>query len=170
MKQLQPTKLHVIQVPIEATNFKKTCIRFSKKFGLYYEIGRDYNHIRIGFDFKILGTVTKDVISFDIEPYLEIDNSLGIDYSLSNGKFFKLYTDEFEECVKIISTTNDYRAFYSLLNANDLYFENPYQKQWNDLCKWGHGDFAKDGKTAMELYFAAKEKVIKGKLLILEEI
>lgn len=52
-------------------------------------------------------------------------------------------------------------SFLSYLESEGWYVNgNPYQNDWDELCKYGHGGFAKDGKSEYEIYIEAQEKVI----------
>lgn len=47
--------------------------------------------------------------------------------------------------------------FNMLMEKHEIYLENPYKYAWEELCIWGHGGFAKDGKTEFELFTQAEE-------------
>lgn len=46
----------------------------------------------------------------------------------------------------------------SLMQHLKLYTSNPYKEDWDELCAWGHGGFAKDGKTEYELFTEAQSR------------
>lgn len=45
-------------------------------------------------------------------------------------------------------------------------FENPYQTAWDELCIWGHGGFAKDGKSEFQLYTEAESKTLYNPIIL----
>jgi hypothetical protein len=67
MKQLEPTRLFTVKVPIDAIGFK------IRGFLLTYTSNGKLECIPLntGKHFEILGTVTKDEISFDVNPHVK---------------------------------------------------------------------------------------------------
>lgn len=135
MITLIENKLFAVPVPEKAKRFYE-----HKKFlGICFDkddvennkaISSFGNHgiVGIGCDFKILGTVTADEITFDVEPYVESElKSLGpiyMDYTLIDQEKtaagdYMVYTDKrpykFDEPVD---------SFYSLLQSKGIYFTN----------------------------------------------
>ena len=161
MKQLHPTKLWAVEVPIDTVDFKE--VDTDRNHYLVYKSNTPKEYVRVNFRFKILGIVTKHEISFDPEPYVYKTEFTSLFDNLKKFNYKNYLHPHYPALDK-----NE--SFITLLNANDLYFENPYQLQWDELCTWGHGSFAKDGKTEHQLYFEAEQKLIKGRLLILEEL
>lgn len=75
-----------------------------------------------------------------------------------------IFTGLFAHYVKDIPVNtycykNALDSFHILLESLGVLWENPYQSDWDELCEWGHGGFAKDGKTEFELYHEAQQKV-----------
>lgn len=69
--------------------------------------------MELGFDFEILGTVTKDTIDFDVIPYcIADDGGLGLKDHTDNSMIL------FDEI----------QSFRSLLTSKGILFENPYPK------------------------------------------
>lgn len=109
MIHLHPTNLIAVPVPEDASRIlisatKWLCYRKDMKAIPLVDEPLTGKHI-------ILGTVTKDTIDFDVEPYIEND---------SGPLLWKCYSG------KYTGTTNKHEAFRSLLSANEAYFENPY--------------------------------------------
>ena len=174
MKTLTPTNLIAVEVPKDATEIQIWNHGIGFKTKLIDRMPDDTNgfyHLETGLfrwkGFEILGEVTDTEISFDAEPYLEKDNSLGI------GNFYKIYTEEFTESHKVISSTNKNKSFRSLLQSNGLFFENPIGKA--ESCCSGRDC----GCMGQPINFSCKEefeewesyesKLIKGKLIILKQ-
>jgi hypothetical protein len=155
MKQLQPTKLWVLGIPKEINEHKEHDSGYLEING---SIATPLVYLKDKF--KILGTATKDEISFDVEPYVDkteftslFDGSQKINYK---NYFYPNYP-----------ALHKYDSFDSLLKANELYFENLFGlKPINDDYPGSLYDF----KDALDIWNEAEQKVIKGKLLILEEI
>jgi hypothetical protein len=111
MIQLKPTNLFAIPIPINSTentiesdDFMNTNI---------------FRSFQIN-EFEILGTCTKDEISFNPSQFLE---ETEIDREDYDGIFVAhQYFWDYEE--KEFSLTET-ESFYSLLKANEVYFENP---------------------------------------------
>jgi len=59
-------------------------------------------------------------------------------------------------------------SFNSFMKANQCYSTNPYKEDWDELCKWGHGGFAKDGKTEFELFTEAESNT--GNWIVLKRL
>jgi len=96
--------LFAVSVPDKAE------IQFSKE-RIAFITDEGFETLNPKFDFEILGTVTKDNIDFDVEPYVETHK---------NAKRYLDYTAERKYF--------DYPeiSFRSLLSSKGLFFENPY--------------------------------------------
>lgn len=129
MIHLNPTNLIAVPVPEDSENFemakriKDNCILFN--------VGTISHYENIGFqqfDLKILGTVTKDIIDFDVEPYVKETIDLP-EYKYGGEVHPKeTYWDyEIKMYCGSIETADD--SFRSLLSANEAYFDNQYGKE-----------------------------------------
>lgn len=142
MKQLHPTKLWAVEVP-EDSNTYTINLMLSKIEDKTY---------------KTAGIATKDEIYFDVEPYVERITVEHYRNYLDNS----FYLDR--------SCTSKDESFRSLLNANYLYFENPFPKP-KPMTIYTDDDIVFDwDQLIVKEYQEMEQKVIKGKLLILEEI
>lgn len=100
--------LFAVGVPEDAEKIELT------NYGLLWEIGADWDSLHfmqdVNSNFKILGTVTKDNIDFDVDTYVECENGRFKNYQTKDA--FIVLTSEL--------------SFRSLLASKELYFENPY--------------------------------------------
>lgn len=175
MTQLTPTTLFSVEVPLDAKDFKIVDLSKSRKaisytideYGGYSSSFRDI----LNENFEILGEVTKDKITFDVEPYVKSIPSI-----LGSG-----HRDYFDYCfVKDNITKTSYRftdknqSFYILLQSKDIYFENPFGKLESCCSGQDCGCMGMpiniSSKEEWEEYQEAESKVIKGKLVILKPI
>lgn len=158
--ELKPTNLIAVEVAPDASNY-----RFGEhlKSTLYWHDRNSGRNIYFPEgSYKILGEVTKDKIGFDVEPYVE---TFGVtrfrwfgykNYLLTNSAYQDFTCKTKEE------------LFYSLLEANGLYFENPEGESYPDR-------FAESDGTLQTLdwhrnkWKEFEDKLIRGKLLILEK-
>lgn len=95
--------------------------------------------------FEIIGEVTCDWISFNVEKYIQKEYIEIIDTNSLNGCIegisFKDYNDEengFESSIE---------SFYSLLQSKEIYFVNPLKQPLNYDLWEKYGDFTQYGKT-----------------------
>lgn len=57
-------------------------------------------------------------------------------------------------------------SLHSLLKSKGIHlYKNPYRDDWEELCTWGHGCFAKYGKSSFELFTEAEEKTFYNPVL-----
>lgn len=120
--QLTPT-LIAVEVPAGQTRNDYEIVRCQDNFKMrqlhypsdvYMEIYQNYGCVNIGeFDLRFLGTVTKDTIDFDCEPY--------VDEYIATGHY-KDYTDP--DCCYSVA----WASFRSLLEIKGLFFVNPIKK------------------------------------------
>lgn len=145
--QLLPTSLIAVEVPKDAIKIKKFDLREydeeGQGFSLEWLIKGNYFYDAklIDIDFEILGEVTADEITFDVEDILESTEMGYTDY-VSNKKGIGAR-----------------KSFRSLLQSNGLYFVNPLNNDENLLREDCYVDWQE-----------AESKVIKGKLVILKPI
>jgi hypothetical protein len=165
--ELKPTNLIAVEVAVNTSNYSIT------KVGNYFHITYDvpspvgfkgsggfalfYNDFKgkkkYPNELKLLGPVTKDKIGFDVEPYLE---------RLNDGS----YADyEYGGNILKIRTLNRWESFYSLLAANGRYFENPMKEPKDEDYPFYHNYLC-----AKERWQSFEDKLVKGKLLIIEKI
>lgn len=160
-------QLYAVEVPADAKDFRVTynhnyqedmnlsswdiTFLFNKTLRLrnYVSLNIQDENIR----FEILGEVTADEISFDVEPYVE---------RLENCYRFKDYMNK-----SVVGRFFDYPqlGLYSLLQSNGLYFENPLGKK----SKWVAPDGVK-WEDYEKQWQEAESKVIKGKLVIIKKV
>jgi hypothetical protein len=143
--QLSPTNLIAVEVPINSGFFMKdknpNVINYDPDVNT--EEG-GWEFINLSFKFNVLGEVTKDKIGFDVKPYSDKYNT----------GFYREHKE---------------KSFYYLLAANGLYFENPE----GELYPYR---FAESDGTLQTLdwhrnkWKEFEDKLIKGKLLILEKL
>lgn len=107
MKELKDSGLYSIPIGVGDT-YKK----YGGRIELWSMDGFDV--ITVGFQFKIIGSVTAEHIDFDPEPFL-VDTGKYMD-----GNLYWCYGDESEKYAWADI------AFRSLLTANDVHFVNPY--------------------------------------------
>lgn len=153
MTPLHPTNLIAVPVPEDAyeIHFGNHCLGFKSKF----EHERDTNGwciISLGLwaknKYTIIGTATKDTIDFDTEPWVINHNAVDI-----SG----------------IKEIND-KKFRSLLTANDVLFENPYDEKVNSNPEIRCSMVRAINRIAyQEKWQTAQSNLVK-KLVILEKI
>lgn len=148
--ELKPTNLIAVEVAQDASNY-----RFESKIEVMYDTEDniwqqgDFELPPI-ISYKILGEVTKDKIGFDVEPYAEKE---------MNG-FYKNYS--WDGSGRYYGYLTPYDSFRSLLAINGLYFENPIKVSGKHIV----GTITKLAQD----WQSFEDKLIKGKLLILEKI
>ena len=167
--ELKPTNLIAVEVPIDSFGFyttyedKYTSLWLSEPKNEYEspfgKVNEPYNYFPALFEtsrskgapeIKILGEVTKDKIGFNVEPYAEKE---------MNG-FYKNYS--WDGSGKYYGYLTPYDSFRSLLAINGLYFENPIKVSGKHIV----GTISKLAQD----WQSFEDKLIKGKLLILEKI
>ena len=146
--ELKPTNLIAVEVPKDAKDFcvkehiVRNAIDSRDEYELNFQNGNKEEYLILRYNYKIVGTVTKDKIGFDVEKAKPF----------SGDKFF-----------------NHLKDVYVLLAANGLYFENPVGYPTED--EYEGKDWAAqaiiDDKAAWQSY---EEKLIRGELLILEKL
>lgn len=157
--ELKPTNLIAVEVPKYASDF--FLIKPANYFHINYELPEYHSGVALFYnDFggkcnyptkiKILGEVTKDKIGFDVEPYAEKE---------MNG-FYKNYS--WDGSGRYYGYLTPYDSFRSLLAINGLYFENPIKVSGKHIV----GTITKLAQD----WQSFEDKLIKGKLLILEKI
>jgi len=158
--ELKQTNLIAVDVAPDASNFEilnsenyldKNNIPKGAKGDLCYLTEQNVWHIGNVIlpdgKFKILGTVIKDKIEFDVEPYVDkLNGGSYADYE-HGGNALK------------IRNLNKEESFYSLLAANGLYFENP-------MDAW----YTYTTKEDCDKWQSLEDNIITGKLLILEKL
>lgn len=115
------------------------------KFVIYDDVDNIGKHLPYDFLTKIgyLKNLTEEQAS-------EIVDKVINDQHFQNYAF-KNFNDRWVKTAK--------QSLISLLISKGInLFKNPYQDDWDELCTWGHGGFAKDGKTEYELYHEQAEK------------
>lgn len=163
--ELKQTNLIAVDVAPDASNFEilnsenyldKNNIPKGAKGDLCYLTEQNVWHIGNVIlpdgKFKILGTVIKDKIEFDVEPYVDkLNGGSYADYE-HGGNALK------------IRNLNKEESFYSLLAANGLYFENhiPDTKGLNPKM-------VKNFATMYQQWKSIEDKIVK-RLLIIEKI
>ncbi len=122
LTHLLPTNLYAVEIPEEANEFKFHNYNVS---GLFVEQtdSKELNAWKCQLEklnkYQILGTVTKDSISFDTEDLVEKHPNIGYrDYNISIFKHAENWTKNW-----IMYSANE--SFYSLLANYGIYFTNP---------------------------------------------
>lgn len=164
MIQLLPHKdTYAILMPLDAANFRidniDNTLFYRCNFYGIPEIGR-IKQLPHG-NWQILGEVTKDSISFNVEKY--IDN-----FIVRNNKYYKNYLPfkgiDFKDAIDhSFKTAND--SFYSLLAANGVYFENPKGHKPTILSRINKHLLEMD----LESWQSYQDKLV-GKVLIIQKV
>ena len=156
-KELDSGKLLFVEVPNEAKGFEivtnQSVIPYGKALNYEDKPFRGYinycgidlpdgNWQLLGFSTELTEEQLKDVMTKRGERYE--------DFSIS------VISSQF---VYVLGTSLE--SFQSLKSSLGLIDENKYQSDWDELCTYGHGGFAKDGKTEIELYQEEQSKVKK---------
>lgn len=146
LTKLLPTDLIAVEVPKDATNIKIGFIEEAEFTEIAFDDGTFYCFTEdaplLQGKYELLGEVTADEITFDVEPYFK-------------GTLYNTIR------IASKSTFDKNKAFYSLLNSNGLYFKNILGGKFCNLNKRGFPS---------EEWRKAESKVIKGKLLILKPV
>lgn len=171
MKKLLPTDLWAIEVPEDGYDFsvlfldpyfRVRCelpstelVDISGGFALFYkDFGGKSKYPK---DVSVIGTVTKDSIDFDAEPFL-----------IKNGPLTKdrVYLfEDYTECS--LGFENAQESFYSLLQANGFHFVNPCDKPETEYDSEGHPHYPlQEYIDEWQKY----ENALVKKLLILQHI
>lgn len=166
LTHLKPTELFAIEVPVDAC--KEVVINHDLVY--YLDIHPIYETIPLPTGkWEILGIVTKDKISFDVEPYVK-KGGLGTykDYSYVDKELDEVGL--FNALIQMRFKTPQ-ESFYSLLAANGLYFINPLVEpqrspEYYSTLTWQQED--KADKDLRE-WQQAEDNLVK-KLLILKKI
>lgn len=155
MKQLLPTNLWVIEVPEDAIEFKQ----FDRKNSICYfsRCDKYWHWIDAHFNFSVIGTVTKNSIDFDAEPFL-----------IKNGPLTKDRVYLFEDYTEhSLGFENSQESFYSLLQVNGFHFVNPCDKPETEYDSEGHPHYPlQEYIDEWQKY----ENALVKKLLILQRI
>lgn len=122
LKPLPPTDLYCIDVPDDAKGFylnepmNRVCLKYR-----HYKLGHCLDNIEIPKgNWKILGTVTKEEISFDCEAHIDGNNG-GIHDTMWRDYTMKDLLGNFQ-----CQTASE--SFRSLLTSNGICFEKGYKK------------------------------------------
>lgn len=169
MTQLQPHKnLYAIKVPLDAKDYDLgvNSIHFkvsphSKGYNSMAELqGFLQTYIEVFkqdednlSNWQILGEVTKDSISFYVEPFVRItEDKFGwVDYK---KEWFYLETAD--------------KSFYSLLAANGVFFENPIESPVEKALLKKY-EYVASYHEDLERWQSHQDKLVK-KVLIIEKI
>lgn len=149
--ELKPTNLIAVEVAPDASKYEleRANISVDLLYSTNLNIWQQGSVILKQGNYKILGEVTKDKIGFDVEKLGEVP----------------LSSKEANELLN----SNDKINFWKLLAANGLYFENPEGESYPYR-------FAESDGTLQTLdwhrnkWKEFEDKLIKGKLLILEKL
>lgn len=126
----------------------------SREENLKFDGESQLNYVPIGFDFKIIGEVSKYEISFDVDPYVEELEPVRYRDYLGNREWFAMKNN----------------SFRSLLQSKGIYFENPIEKLDVSDFDNGVGIEYDNFYRNVRLWQESENKVIKGKLIILEKL
>lgn len=163
---LKPTELLAIEVPEDTYYYEYNARTKHKGAEVIYDTennkgqhNRNYYSIPTWDNFEILGIVTKDVISFDVDPYVEsktFDDSLPLNliYKRMNGGWTAFKED----------------AFHSLLFANDIFVKNPYGEKYPTFAMLSlEPEYIERCNETCRKWQQAEDNLVK-KLLILKTI
>lgn len=120
MKQILPN-IFAVEVPEEYNRFKISGTNYLCGCTIVESPHLQALPPRLEDEYSILGTVTKDTIEFDVEPYLNYDAETGA-YP---------YYENREGKNAICFSSN--QSFRSALSAAGIYFENPYGDYPNEI-------------------------------------
>lgn len=171
--------IYGVKVPSDANDFDviaNNLIYDPKPF----DKNEKYKNFNIGFNFKILGTLTKDAISFDASDVVE---STEIDIEQYDGIF--VATPRFWDYeLESFSCSSSYESLRSAL-PKEIYFENEYGVEEPNLepecCSfWEDDGFGnptccnqptptQESRYLQDLWQTAQENITE-KLLILQKL
>ena len=132
----------VIELPEEATNAH---LSSQGRCRLYYETSKTKDLTR--YDELIVNIMWQPLIFNEITAEKIVDKQIieGVSlYPVSSERYFMTALESLQSLIEV--------------NVQKV---NPYQDDWDELCTWGHGGFAKDGKTELELYSEAEKSVFR---------
>lgn len=166
MKQLNQTNLYAVKVPKDAThikiNSKTFCLSYyhNKNVDSFYSAFCSEHNLYNGC--KIIGTVTKDTIDFDCGRYVED--------SKWYAKMWHNYNphDGLRPLLSHECSTKE-QSFYSLLEVNEFYFENPITQPIWDSALSGNASIEYMFQDKMKQWLSHQDKVVE-KLLIIVKI
>ena len=163
--EIKDTNLIAVEVPTDASDY-----RILNNILLNFEsVDTNLIFLHSKCD-KILGETTKDKIGFDCEFYVEKyawedSPDYGEKYAYRDyvdGEETDNYWDMYPFDVDEIN-----KSFYSRLAANGIYFENPLGYPQFDIKNESDFNEVADFHTKWQSY---EDKIVKGKLLIIEKI
>lgn len=106
----------------------------------------------------VVKTMTEEQFADVVDS--ELDSHLNPNYKDYLHDYNSGFEDEY-----IYYTAKE--SFESLVKSLGYYlFENPYQYDWDELCRYGHGDFSKNGKSSYDLYMEAELKTFRNPILL----
>lgn len=132
--------LFAITVPEDATEIEAAIFPNPKLGMLDYKVCNNIKHEFIGFDFQILGTVTKDNIDFDVETHVPSDHGM-----LNNQYYFRW-----------------------LISSKGLHFENPYGETEPNITHIGKSNYTSNVDLVIK-WQQAQNNLIE-KLVIIKKV
>lgn len=139
-----------VKVPKKEVKYIKVKLDFNGNYML--ESVDDTFKLKVPFDFKILGTLTKDEISFDASGIVE-----------KVDKLFKNYKAS-------LNFVNAELSFRSAL-PEEVYFENPFEKPFYSDLMFMYFNYKQktEYQEKLNIWQTAQENITQ-KLLILERL
>lgn len=166
--------LYTIEVPADATE-----VHIGKPFGksrIVYKSPKfyEYRKIELNGEYKLIGEVTADSMTFDPEPYVQAECG-GF---MGNVKGFHDYCQVGVTMDGLPLETAE-QSFRSFLQSNGKHFKNPLgQRPYILDTVDAFGNLKYEGSRGIDrgrfgedliAWHEAEEKVIKGKLIFIEK-
>jgi len=161
--------LYSVEVPSDATQWKIDTLKEDEEFEEMTILMFDnLEYIKLpSSDFKILGEVTKDKINFPTAEFLrkviekQKDFYKGEIIDIEDVTYYNYQNKKFD-----IEHQSD--GFRSLLQSKEIYFENTIEKP--KIKTISDRDSVSDNMLKFQQWQESENKVIKGKLIILEKL
>lgn len=169
MIHLKPIEgLFAIEVPMDTCKFRL----WSENYLTYQlQIKNKYSvvdrYFNVGFFFRVIGTITKDSISFDCCPLVEtdIDISSNKRHELVKETMFKDYEDDMFSTI----ITSE-QSFRSILSANGIFLSNTLgEKEPEFIDNKEDGDELEDWAFSVLRWKQAQAKVLD-KVVIIKQV
>jgi len=156
------TKSHTLLIVEVEKASSEFWIDDSRLFYLW-DRGESEEYINISLPegkWKVAGTIEKDTITFDCEPYVDRFNN-GACRDFTHSSF-----DPCDEYMPMVLTKEE--SFLTLLKANGIYFEN--DKEFPEINNQ-ETEFEQCDKHVLQgEWHSCEAERVKGKLIVLEQI
>lgn len=151
--------LYCIEVPESAKNVKISSLNNLYEYG-DFGIKNILYELPIDDKFQVLGTLTKDEVSFDCEPYVEVSSTHSLKGKDEIICMYKIYSGKFTE------STSMFESFRSLIEyKTGKLFVNPY----GDQPELMHYENLEKYRKAFDEWQQAENNLLK-KLVIIKKV